>query len=535
MRYQITAILIFILVLLPITIQAQDEEEWNRFHPLSLAPYKNTDLTGQEPTPLITSLDNIRVNSDNSYELQNEEMVCINPTNTDNAVAVWRDFRLGYRRIGVGYTFDGGQTWIDNLVTPYNPYGRQSDPVLWVDRDGIFYLSGLDLYFGGGPSGISVYKSVDGGVTWSDPVWVVQEQYDYFEDKQWFTIDQSNGPGDGYIYCVWDRFAADYSATGIVCASSYDDGGTFTSPVAVSEYSSRYVQWPTVTVGPSSEVYVAWYDHRQPRRISMAISIDFGQTFGQQFSVTYLDSAYTELNGEIASFPFPAMECDVFPESDYYGRLYMIYADGPADWDIWCRYSDDGAQSWSDRIRVNDDGIYNGCDQFHPWLSIDSDGVIHVCFFDRRNDPDNNLLYDLYYTRSIDGGITWEENHRISTVSSNPTYAALAGLLGEYIGIMARDGEVQMVWTDVRNYNQDAYSARISAQFIAGDVNNNDEVLSSDVDYLVRFMRGEELVPDPPIWRADVNGDCGIDNADVTYLITYLRGTGSPPVDGECR
>jgi len=504
------------------------------FIPLSLTPYPGKGKLEPSQPGLILSLDNIQINSDNTAELQNEEMVCINPTNTDNAVAVWRDFRLGYRRIGVGYTFDGGQTWTDELVVPYSPYGRQSDPVLWVDRDGVFYLSGLDLYWDQGPSGISVYKSTDGGITWSEPTWVVQEQYEYFEDKQWFAMDQTGSTGDGNIYCVWDRFSSSHYYTGIVCASSTDGGLTFSEPVEVSVYGPNYVQWPTVTVGPQSVVHVAWYDHRHPRRISIAKSYDYGISFEPEYSIATLDSAYSELNGEIMSFPFPAMMCDIYPESDYYGSLYVIYSDGEADWDIWCVSSTDDGESWSEKVRVNDDPQFNGCDQFHPWLSIDNDGVIHVCFLDRRDDP-GNMLYNLYYTRSTDGGQTWEVNHRISTVSSDPGHAGRAGLLGEYIGISAWDGEVQMVWTDVRNFNQDAFSARISRSFVPGDVNGNSRLLGNDIAYLVSYFRDINPVPDPPIWRADANGDCEISPADITYLLMFFKGIGEPPVDGNCR
>jgi len=504
-----------------------------KYYPLALVPYPGPGKIGEPQDGIITSLDNIKINSDQTAELQNEEVVCISPLDPDIAVAVWRDFRFGYRRVGVGRTTDGGRTWTDALITPYPPYDWQSDPVLWVDREGTFYVSTLDLYSGDGPSGIAIYKSTDNGATWTDPTWAVQEQYDYFEDKQWFGMDQTGGPGDGNIYCVWDRFAADYSATGIVCVNSTDGGVTFSEPVNVSAYGPSYVQWPTVTCDPQSNVYVAWYDHRSLARISMAISDDFGQSFSTPFTATFLESAFHELNGDILCFPYPAMACDVNPQSDNLGRLYIIYPDGGFDWDIWCVYSDDGGESWSDRVRVNDDPFENGCDQFHPWLAIDEAGVIHVCFLDRRDDP-ANMLYNLYYTRSTDGGETWEENHRISTVSSDPNHAALAGLLGEYIGISAWQGEVQMVWTDIRNLNQDAYSARIRAAFLAGDANNTEELLSSDVDYLVGYFEGVNQVPDPPIWRADANGDCLIDAADVTYLVAYFRGIGLAPVDGDC-
>jgi len=45
------------------------------------------------------SLVNIKINSDATNQVQNEEQVSHNRTNPDNLVAVWRDFRLGYRRL----------------------------------------------------------------------------------------------------------------------------------------------------------------------------------------------------------------------------------------------------------------------------------------------------------------------------------------------------------------------------------------------------------------------------------------------------
>jgi len=44
--------------------------------------------------------DNWKINSDATVQVQNEQQVAVNPIDPDNLVAVWRDFRLGYRRVG---------------------------------------------------------------------------------------------------------------------------------------------------------------------------------------------------------------------------------------------------------------------------------------------------------------------------------------------------------------------------------------------------------------------------------------------------
>ncbi|MEE8417595.1 MAG: sialidase family protein, partial [candidate division Zixibacteria bacterium] len=157
----------------------------------------------------------------------------------------------------------------------------------------------------------------------------------------------------------------------------------------------------------------------------------------------------------------PALNSDVNLSSPFYGNLYIAYMNNTVgDMDIFFIRSEDNGNNWTEPLRINDDNLANGADQFHPWIAIDDTGVIHAIFYDRRLDQ-NNWLFDLYYTKSTDGGDTWSVNERITTVSSNPSDARLAGLIGEYIGLSAWEGEVQMVWTDIRNGNQDVFSARL--------------------------------------------------------------------------
>src|SRR5574341_2075633 len=125
-----------------------------------------------------TVLFNHKINSDSSYFIHNEEQVAINPANPDNVVAVWRDFRLGYRQVGVGYSTDAGISWTDYLIgIGVAPYPWETDPGITTDLNGNFYTVTLCLdppsdQFS--TSAICVYKSTDGGVTWQNPVVVVE-------------------------------------------------------------------------------------------------------------------------------------------------------------------------------------------------------------------------------------------------------------------------------------------------------------------------------------------------------------------------
>src|SRR5512144_3256928 len=72
--------------------------------PLALRGGTGIAMPGAAPS--LDETGNVRVNSDTTHQVQNEEQAAMSPLALDNCVAVWRDFRLGYRRVGVGYSTD---------------------------------------------------------------------------------------------------------------------------------------------------------------------------------------------------------------------------------------------------------------------------------------------------------------------------------------------------------------------------------------------------------------------------------------------
>jgi hypothetical protein len=424
---------------------------------------------------------NIQLNRDQTTEVQNEEQIAINPRNPDNMVAVWRDFRTGVRRVGWGYTFDGGESWTEGgLITEPN-YPFQSDPGVTADKDGNFYAVVLS-YAGGSiqSNGLFVLESTNGGVTWGDPLQVVDGVPDVFEDKEFIACDRTYGRHSGNLYVTWTRFG---TATDILARRSTDSGRSWSNTVTVSDETS--VQFPIPVVGRNGELYIAWTSYDKSA-IMLDVSTDGGASFGTDHEVISVYQPSTALAGAINAYSSPHMDADI-SNGIYSGRVYIAFMDrrnGQRDFDIWLISSDNMGLTWTEPVRINDDQPNNGRDQFHPWLTVDNLGIVTAVWLDRRHDP-QNLTYHCYISQSTDGGVTWSPNVQVSTEPSDPTYAfpsyagldnpdsnnegdadtkhphrsaPMAGLIGEYIGVVSWDGVPTPIWTDIRNLNQDTYA-----------------------------------------------------------------------------
>ena len=76
------------------------------------------------------------------------------------------------------------------------------------------------------------------------------------------------------------------------------------------------------------------------------------------------------------------------------------------------------------------------------------------------------------------------------------------------------------------------FSPLFFVDYLAGDANRSGDVNGLDVVYLVNYLKGLGLPPEP-IFAGDANGDCLANGLDVIYLVTYLKG-GPEPFLGSC-
>jgi hypothetical protein len=313
-----------------------------------------------------------------------------------------------------------------------------------------FYFS--SLYFNATKEAVTVSASSDGGQTFGAPVIAASESgAGHFFDGDWMVVNPAN-PKQLFVTYTDDDFSGAVCATGFVGSSiklvSSNDGGlTWGSPVTVV---GAFCNDPTSAVAGAVEfsdvavdlagttVYVSWeFIDIAHFLTTFAREVDIAKAtipttpgpllFGSPIKVSGVKFAgafdtlmfgggvpfFEGLQGRIYTLEHPILAVGKGPRNT--GALYLTWNDGDnavpdilANFftipvptyhftDILLSSSADGGATWSKPARVNDnreDGsaAHPFSDQFHPTVATDKTGKIGVCFYDRRNDPNNFLI-----------------------------------------------------------------------------------------------------------------------------------------------
>ena len=126
-------------------------------------------------------------------------------------------------------------------------------------------------------------------------------------------------------------------------------------------------------------------------------------------------------------------------------QVHWAWADmSSGDWDVYYARSGDGGDSFSEPVPLATGAP--GTQRGHPALAVGSDGSVHVVW---ESWQDNN--WDIYYTRSGDGGATFSQPIRVNDVTElDQLRPALA---------VDSEGIIHIVWQDSRSHDWDIFYA----------------------------------------------------------------------------
>ena len=420
---------------------------------------------------------NTQVTFDTSVNnARSECAIVVNPRNPLNIVGASKRFTNpdSYEFSLSAYaSFDGGVSWLEAA-----PFGLQagwagiSDPTLAWDKAGNVWLAGLA--FGPGLNapliGIAMYKSADGGKTWSAPNLIHQSAGD---DKQWAAGDNyPASPHYGNVYVAWD----DLNAGVCAFARSTDNGATWTGtaghgPGSAIGFNSFA---PQISVAGDGTVYVTWVAGSD---IMFVKSADGGASFSAPVAavsgITPLTSPPLPAPGGFIELPGGSFRVLTIAAcaAGAGGALVVAWADyreGVSR--IYYGYSHDHGATWANATTgqpLLTGGLASAPDphDFHPQVAALANGHIGCAFYEFGPKWSGGpRLIDVYLAQSTNNGAAFSSRQRVTDRAWDPMVDApwshgdpSTTFIGDYFGLDGSANGFSVFWTDTRTGVQEMF------------------------------------------------------------------------------
>jgi len=398
---------------------------------------------------------NYRISSVNQNPV--EPSVAINPLNTDE-VAVGAVLEYYY------FSTDGGTQWkSDTLSSPYGVYG---DPVLQFDAKGRLYYFHLSDYPKGYwidrivCQYTDTYTNAASFSKGSFPKPFGRKA----QDKHWIDIDPASGV-IYMTWTQFDKYDSKnfMDSSRIMFSKSIDRGVSWSDPKIISFYNGdcldgdKTVEGAVPVLGINGTLFVTWTG---PRGLMMQQSSDGGETWlpVERCLMQQPGGWDFKIPGIYRCNGLPVLNVDR-SSGKHKGTLYLSWSDqrnGTKDTDVWLSKSSDEGKIWSKPIRVNQDKTKTH--QFMSTFTIDqSDGTLHFLFYDRST-AKQPLETQVVWVSSTDGAKHFNQQ-RISQKSFIPNPKVF---FGDYIAIAAANGRVVPVWVRLDRDRASLWTANLN-------------------------------------------------------------------------
>ena len=407
---------------------------------------------------------NVDANGQNILgDAANECPISVDPTDGNKMTIAWRQFNdvtSNFRQGGWGYTTDGGMHWTFPGVLQNNVF--RSDPVTNSDEIGQFFWLSLQSDVNQSFFCDDLWRSTNGGQTW------VEQSPDRGAgggDKQWFTIDKTNGPGHGFQYQSDDGINC--SGGGVQFQRSTDGGVTWQAPITIPQSPTD----GTLDVDTNGNLFIGGEGFSDFNCVRSSNAQFGGQTptFDQVTSVNmggFLGFGGINPAG-LDGMLFLAIDKSGGPTNNNIYMLASVVPSGRSTTDVmFVRSTDDGA-TFSAPVKINDDPVNPSKWHWFGTMSVAPDGRVDAVWYDTRNAA-NNTDSQLFYSWSTDGGVTWAANVAVSN-SFNPFEGyPNQSKIGDYITIVSDNTGGNVAYSATFNFDptrgqheEDVYYVRV--------------------------------------------------------------------------
>jgi hypothetical protein len=415
------------------------------------------------------SFTSFQVNVDASHQnilgdAANECSISVDPTDGSKKTIAWRQFNSvtsNFRQAGWGYTTDGGATWTFPGVLENGVF--RSDPVTNSDEVGNFFYLSLQSDVNLSFFCDDLWRSTNGGQSWT---LLSGERGAGGGDKQWLTIDKTNGPGHGFQYQADDGFNC--SGGGVQFQRSIDGGVTWQNPITIPNSPI----FGTLDVDTNGNLFIGgegfstFFCERssnaqiagQTPRFDRSTAVNLGGSLGSGG----INPA--GLDGQV----FLAIDHSGGPTNNNIYMLASVVPPGRSTTDVMFVRSTDGGLTFSAPKKVNDDPLNPSKWHWFGTVSVAPNGRLDAVWHDTRNAA-NNTDSQLFYSWSTDTGVTWAPNVAVSN-SFNPFEGyPNQDKIGDYITIVSDNTGADVAYSATFNFNpgqgeheEDVYYVRVA-------------------------------------------------------------------------